>query len=124
MLLTRENTLQNFSNKMLSSGKYVTDDPKKARQYDRCVSTTKRLAKQAHHWRKHFAEPSSKEREKPNHLTSTSIWQNNKKKKFNHYIHIKKPIKAWGNMHCFQIRLNFPKIRSKKKKKKKKKREI
>ena len=30
---------------------------------------------------------------------------------------MKKPIKAWGNMHCFQIRLNCSKIRSKKKKK-------
>ena len=49
MLLTRENTLQNFSDKMLSNEKYVTDDPKRARQYDRCVSTTKRSAKQAHH---------------------------------------------------------------------------
>ena len=60
---------------------------------------------------------SNKEREKPNRLASISIWQKKKKKNLYLYIHVKKPIKAWGNMHCFQIRLNCSKIRSKKKKK-------
>ena len=42
---------------------YVTDDPNRARHYDGCVSAMKRLAKQAHHWRKHLAKQSSKEGE-------------------------------------------------------------